>query len=685
MTRTMRRRTAAWALACCAAFASTLAGAQNGAPPAAPAGAANDPAGPVRGAPPDQIAQMQREIAAVLVREQIPGAAVALVNADGVLWVGGFGYADAPNGKQATPGTPFAAPALSPLMVGLLAARYAGLNSAPLKEGGPPRAVLDEPLDPKPLGLDNPFQAQHPLTMGALLEQTAGLEDLAPLELLHSGELDPLLAQVLSLRAHPSRWPPGERFSPSRVGFTAAAAQLERWTRRPFFAIADAELFRPLDLKASTFRPDPAALDALSPGHREGRALPWRPAVHWPALGLVTSAQDLAALLRTLVSGGLAASGPAQGKPLFATADFARLVQGRSLGLAQVAAAGLGTRADESQGHRRVSQGGAFDGNASVLAFFPDEKAGYAVLLNSESPEGLEAIAAAAQRVLLRPRVQSATNVASAPGRAQSGSAAIPAQPASLAADDAKAVRGVWRKLSVRLEALRLFDELLGFAQVRASPGDASILRFSSSFSSSQPIFPLGNGLFSTDPGGPATFARVHSASGEETLVTPGATYVRSSALAAFGRLGLLLAALLALCSSLLFALIWVPRATFGALRNSPELALRGLPALSALVLFYLGALLVFSRAPLGSRNLTTLLVCGLTTLYPALAFASLLESIRAQLAVRRAAMQGQPGAFRSRGAQLARAHALACSLLACWLALELAVHGLVALRTWAL
>ncbi len=635
-----------------AALACTLLAFPAHADVAAPA--APDAPTVAHGAPDDQIALMQKAVAATMLRENVQGAAIALVNEDGVVWLGGFGFSDRSRGTQTTQNTPFAAAAISPLIVGLLAARYAGMVEEPEKAGDKPRAALDEPLDAASLGLSNPFHAIHPITLSALLEQTAGLEDLAPVELLYSNEQTPLLPDVMHLRAHETRNAPGELFSPSRVGVTAAALQLERWTRRPFFTIADGEIFRPLGMSASTFRPDLAQQEALALGHRGGQSLPWRPVPHWPALGFISSAQDLASLLEMLTHDGVARSGPARGKPLLAPSGMSRIERGTTRGLA-IAAAGLGTRVDVVEGRRRVGASGVFSGNAAELAFYPEEKLGYAVLLNAENRDALAEISSAAASVLLRPFARLSPRAA----------------PPTSAATSSASLAGVWRKASPRLEAMRFFEELLGFAVVRGGPESFT---FSASFGPAQTLTPTGNGTFATGAMGPATFQLV-SRNGRDEFVTPDATYLRSSAFVAYGRLALVLFALLSLLSSLLFALLWLPSALFGALKNSPTLRLRALPALAALVLVDQAVLLGLSHAPLGSPNLTTYLLCGLSTLFPALSLAALLESLRA-LSVMHAA-NAAPRAV--------RAHALLCSLCAASLSLALALHGLCCLRTWAL
>jgi CubicO group peptidase (beta-lactamase class C family) len=600
-----------------------------------------------------QIAELQQSVARAMLREGVPGAALILVNAKGLVWAGGFGDSDPARGRQATASTPFAAAAISPVIVGLVAARYAALHTVEKKAQENPPSPLDAPIEDAALSLSNPFNSVHQLTLATLLEQTAGLEDLAPEELLPSATMTPLLADVLQLRSHPSRWAPGARFSPSRVGIAAAASQLERWTRRPFFVLADAELFKPLGMTGTSLRPELTTLDAMAVGRNGARALPWNAPLYWPAQGLVTSAEDLGALLAMIVTGGTAQTGPAKGEALFAPGILERVRRGRSMGEDVLDAPGLGTRIGFSDGHEQVGQAGVFAGNASALIWFPKEQAGFAVLLNAASPEALDEISAAARRLLLR-------DLPHEP---------LPTAPATM--DDLSRASGVWRLASVRLEPLRFFDELFSFLVIRPSP-DGELLVIPT-LGEPRSLLPMGRGAFRgiTDPR--ASLGLI-ARPGQEELLAPEGTFTRASMVGTYGRLGLVLASLFALLSSLLFALVWIPRALFGGLKDSPDLRVRAAPAAAAFMLLLLLVLLGFSGQPLGAPNLTSVLVCALTLIFPALSLAALLECLR-----------GAPGSGHLPSVGAVRAHAFAVSLLACALSLELVLHGLAGIRTWAI
>ena len=645
----------------------------------------------------DQTAEgpdaLQRQLNAILIEEKVPGAAVVLTTTDGPALLATFGLAQPFTKRTVEPTTPFSAGALSPLFVALTAARLAAADReaeaieaathqhaapVPNDEGAAPR--LEQPLHPEELGLSNPFP-EAALRLDQLLEQTAGLEDLAPREELAASATNPPLEGVLQLRAHPLRWPPGTRFSPSRVSFTAAALQLEKWGHGSFAALAEAELIRPLGLECTGFRPE-AFADGLATGQRDNRPYESRAALHWPAAGLVTCAKDLSSLLLALL--GTFQGGELHGRPLLPKALLARVHAGTTLPLPPgVHVSGLGTRAGVLDGHLGAGLGGAAEGSASSLVWFPAEQRGYAVLLASESAPALARVSAAVRRFLLRESVR-------------------PAETPRLQGAEAKAAveraAGVWVPVAPASELRRALDSLFGFALLR--PAGEGALSASISLGKPAELWPTGPRAFRAAGEPLPTWAIVEGpggASSADELVTPAGTFGRALGPWVFLRLLLLGAALLALLASLLFALFWVPRSALGKLAPGTNLRMRAFPALAALVLIEWGALWTRSHQPLGERNLTTVLLALLGVVYGALALAGLLEALRRPAPLPAPAgppvaihLEGAPPPPRpppvsDRGARLVRAFCLSASLLAVFLAALLASYGLLGVRTWAL
>ena len=639
---------------------------------------------------------LHRQLNAILIEEKVPGAAVVLATSDGPAFLATFGLAQPFTERTVEPTTPFSAGALSPLFVALTAARLAtsekeaeAIDAATHPHGageedhtgrGASASWLERPLNPEELGLTNPFAAAAALRLDQLLEQTAGLEDLAPREELSAPATNTPLEEVLRLRSRPLRWPPGTRFAPSRASFTAAALQLEKWGHGSFAALAEAEVFRPLGLECTTFRPE-AFADALATGQRGNQPYEARASLHWPAAGLVTCAKDLSSVLLALL--GTFAGGELHGRPLLPEALLARVHAGTTLALPPgVHVSGLGTRAGVLDGHLGAGLGGAAEGSASSLVWFPAERRGYGVLLASESTPALARVSAAVRRFLLResPRAAEAPRLLGADAKAAVERAA-----------------GVWVPVAPPTELRRALDALFGFALLR--PAGEGALSASISLGPPGELWPTGPRAFRVAREPMPTWALIEAAgsSSSDELVTPSGTFSRAFGPWVFLRLVLLGAALLALVASLLFALVWVPRSALGRLPPGTNLRLRAFPALAALVLAEWLVLWARSPQPLGAKNLTTVLIALLGVLYGALALAGLLEALRrpspppvangpaVAIHLEGAAPPPKSRPAPARSTRLVRAFCLATSLLAVFLAALLASYGLLGVRTWAL
>ncbi len=88
------------------------------------------PAGTARGEkeplPPATLADVESRIREVLVRTKTPGAGVALVSREAVLWQAGLGKADVASGRDVTPETLFRIGSISKTFVGLCGADTRG-------------------------------------------------------------------------------------------------------------------------------------------------------------------------------------------------------------------------------------------------------------------------------------------------------------------------------------------------------------------------------------------------------------------------------------------------------------------------------------------------------------------------------------------------------------------------------
>src|SRR5271169_3540260 len=123
-------------------------------------------------APPPVLAnvdELKSAVAAILKKNNVPGAGIALVTKDQVVWTGGVGKADLAANRDVTADTMF--------RVGSITKGFVALSALQLAERG--KLSLDEKVaDVAPeIPVVNPWEATNPVTLANLLEHTAGTSD----------------------------------------------------------------------------------------------------------------------------------------------------------------------------------------------------------------------------------------------------------------------------------------------------------------------------------------------------------------------------------------------------------------------------------------------------------------------------------------------------------------------------
>src|SRR5271167_2936203 len=116
------------------------------------------------------VNELKSAVAAILKKNNVPGAGIALVTKDHVVWTGGVGEAEVATNRDVTADTMF--------RVGSITKSFVALSALQLAERG--KLSLDEKIaDVAPeVPVVNPWEATNPVTLANLLEHTAGFDDL---------------------------------------------------------------------------------------------------------------------------------------------------------------------------------------------------------------------------------------------------------------------------------------------------------------------------------------------------------------------------------------------------------------------------------------------------------------------------------------------------------------------------
>jgi hypothetical protein len=213
---------------------------------------------------------------------------------------------------------------------------------------------------------------------------------------------------------------PGSEYSYSNSGYNLAAIIIERVSKQKFPAFVEARLFKPLDMKNSSWRDD---YQRIVPGRAQAYARqgngPWR--LNMPFMnvygngGMLTTVGDWMKWNAMLDSRSL-------GAPLVDALETRGVLNdGRKIAYA------LGLTVDTYKGLKDVSHGGATAGYQTFLARYPDNKVSVGVMCNGTSPSA-GGIAANITDEIFGPFAETAK-----------------AEPAKVSEDELKKFVGIWR------------------------------------------------------------------------------------------------------------------------------------------------------------------------------------------------------------------------------------------------
>jgi CubicO group peptidase (beta-lactamase class C family) len=226
-----------------------------------------------------------------------PGAAVAVVSGDRVVFSKGFGVSNVETGSPVTPDMLF--------RIGSITKMFTATMLVTLAEER--RMSLEEPVGNYIKGLNSTLSR---VTAHQLLSHTAGMTDESPAD--YGSHDDAALASyVRSLKDDHFFTESGKIFSYSNPGYDVAGLITEEVGGKPYADQMNERLFKPLGMNSTTFRPTVAMTYPLSQGHVSSvNAKPTliRPFVDnvagWPDGFMFSSVNDLARFAIAFINGG---------------------------------------------------------------------------------------------------------------------------------------------------------------------------------------------------------------------------------------------------------------------------------------------------------------------------------------------------------------------------------------------
>jgi CubicO group peptidase (beta-lactamase class C family) len=232
-----------------------------------------------------------------LKQTNTPGAAVAIVSGDRVIYAKGFGMSNVETGDTVTPEMLF--------RVGSITKMLTATVLVSLSEEG--KIALDAPVGDFVKGLDTRLSR---LTAHQLLSHSAGIIDFA--HTCCAQDESALAAEIRGAKdADYFFTEPGRIFSYSNPSYHIAGYIIQELTGKLYADAMDERLFKPLGMTRTTYRPTVAMTFPLSQGHdAAGTAKPTvvRPFVNnvgdWPSGYAYTNVSDLARFVIAFMNDG---------------------------------------------------------------------------------------------------------------------------------------------------------------------------------------------------------------------------------------------------------------------------------------------------------------------------------------------------------------------------------------------
>lgn len=298
----------------------------------------------------------------------VPGAVILIVRGDAIEFAKGLGVASVEVGDAVTPDHLFRIGSTTKMFVGAALAKLAGEGK--LKLDKPSGEVI--PSLPPRLAAITPHQ---------LLTHTSGLAD----DLAMFGPHDEAMLAASIRRWTPERLftKPGDVYSYSNPGYWLAGHVAETAAGKLFADVLADDIFQPLGMQRTTFRPMLAITYPVAQGHevKDGKPAIIRPAANnaaaWPAGSMYSSANDLARFAIAMLNDGRIDGKQAIPAEVLKTISTPHVADAGSRGHY-----GYGLAIRTVRGVQVVGHGGSRSGYGSEISFVPSERLAMIVLAN---------------------------------------------------------------------------------------------------------------------------------------------------------------------------------------------------------------------------------------------------------------------------------------------------------------
>jgi CubicO group peptidase (beta-lactamase class C family) len=528
------------------------------------------------------VEDLKSDLDSIMNEISTPGAAVAIVSADSIIWIGTFGFANIETGEPVTEKTHFC--------IGSCTKSFTGLGFLKLLDEG--RIDLNTPVKEivPEIEIDNPWADTHPVRVVHLLEHTTGFDDSHPNWFYFEG---PVLSlrRALEEKAHlrKVRWQPGTRYSYSSTGFVLAGYILDKVSGQRYEDYLKQILLEPIGMTTSTVGSSEECRRLLAVGYdRDTKPFPVWYDYDEPAGAMNSSIREMALFIQFMLNRGSVGKDQIIPEDLFDRIGKPTTTMAARAGLESGYSFGIGT--SYRGGAKWLSHGGAVPGFLAEYSLSLDNGLGYVVLQNSFDLRFYDDVFTQV-RSYLNSHVDSV----------------IPPPPPPVSARVLETYCGYYEPRNPRLQ-------LMAFAEILA--GGVTILYendtlYSQDFMEDKtPLIPVSRNLLRQPNHPEASMVFTETPDGKMVFASRGSYYERSPSWKPFAYRVLVFGALAIMISAIAYALFWIPVHIYKKLKHkdnrSKYIRMRLIPLLAVLSLI-LGAVKMGDQTMLEFGMLTVL------------------------------------------------------------------------------
>jgi CubicO group peptidase (beta-lactamase class C family) len=316
------------------------------------------------------FSQLERVLLEELKETNTPGATVAIVSDDRLIYSKAFGISNIETGTPMTTNMLF--------RIGSTTKMFTATALVTLAQQG--KLKLDQPVGKYVEGLNSRVGS---VTAHQLLTHTAGIIDEAP---MYGDHDDSAMGRTIrGWKDNQLFTEPGKIISYSNPGYWLAGYVVESISGKPYADQLSEMIFKPVGMTSTTFRPTVAMTYPLAQGHNStGKTPPTvaRPfadnAASWPAGSMFTNVLDLSRFVIALLN-----NGKLEGNQVLLPEVIAQISTPHvSIQSQPDSKYGYGLMISNYRGLRIVEHGGSRSGYGSVIKMAPDYRFGVIVLGN---------------------------------------------------------------------------------------------------------------------------------------------------------------------------------------------------------------------------------------------------------------------------------------------------------------